>query len=110
MRIVQEFEWVHLEGKELVKRPFPWPVRMQGMGLTVLEVLIAAIETGRKPRCSGEDGLAALEVAVALRGSHRRGGVKLRLSIEDRTLMIRASETLHADLPVRIRRQVQQGR
>jgi hypothetical protein len=80
---------------------------MQGAGLTILEDLVSAAETGGAPRCSGQDGLAALEVAVALRESHRRGGVKVRLPVEDRSLAIRSAETLQGEAPARVRRQMQ---
>ncbi len=89
--------------------PFPWPVRMQGMGLTIVDDLINAIETGQPPRCSGEDGRDALEVAVAMRESHRRGGVRVDLPIQDRSLQIRSLEAIRGDLPARIRRQMEQG-
>ena len=85
--------------------PFPWPVRMQGMGLTIVEDLIQAIEGGTAPKCSGEDGRAALEIAIALRESHRRGGMKVTLPIEDRSLRILSSEIQGDDTPARIRRE-----
>lgn len=84
--------------------PFPWPVRMQGMGLTIVDDLINAIENGGSPKCSGEDGREALEVAVALRESHRRGCVKVELPIEDRSLQILSSEIHGDDTPARVRR------
>ena len=84
--------------------PFPIPVRMQGMGLTIVEDLINAIENGTSPKCSGEDGRAALEVAVALRESHRRGCVKVELPVEDRSLRILSSEIQGDDTPARVRR------
>ena len=87
------------------KCPFPWPVRMQGMGLTIVADLINAIETGQPPKCSGDDGREALEVAVALRESHRQGGVKVSLPIADRGLHILSSEIQSDDVPARIRRQ-----
>ena len=86
------------------KYPFPWPERFRGTGLLVLEDLVASIETGRPPRCSGDDGLAVLEAAMALRESHRRGGVKVALPLEDRTLTIRSTEIQGDDVPARIRR------
>lgn len=107
------FELIRLEAGgrrgrgQPAKVPFPWPARMQGAGLTILEDLVSALETGRPPRCSGEDGLAALEVAIALRESHRRGGTKVSLPVEDRRLAIRSAETLQGDAPARVRRQVQ---
>ena len=83
--------------------PFPWPQRIQGLGLTIVEDLIQAAESGRPPLCSGEDGLAALEIAVAMRESHRRGGVKVELPLPDRSLTIRSLETLYGDEPARVR-------
>ncbi len=98
-------ELVLLRGDQPAEVPFPWPVRMQGMGLTILEDIVHSIETGQPPKCSGDDGRAALEVAVALRESHRRGCVKVTLPVEDRSLAIHSLETLQGDLPARIRRQ-----
>ena len=105
------FELIRLEAGgrrgrgQAVTYPFPWPARMQGMGLTILEDLASAVEAGHPPRCSGADGLAALEVAVALRESHRRGGARVNLPVEDRSLAIRSAETLQGEQPARIRRQ-----
>lgn len=99
-----EFEWFRLARGLPARYPFPLPARVQGTGLTILEDITAAIETGRKPRCAGEDGLAALEVAIALRESHRKGGIRVDLPVEDRSLSIRSVETRHDDLPARIRR------
>ena len=86
------------------KIPFPWPVRMQGMGLTIVADLINASETGKPPKCSGEDGRAALEVAVGLRESHRRSGVKVNLPLADRSLGIHSTEIRNDDVPARVRR------
>lgn len=47
----------------------------------------------------GEDGRQALEIAIALRESHRRGGVKVNLPLEDRKLQIMASESLYDNMP-----------
>ena len=86
------------------RSPFPQPARPEGQGITVVNDLIDAMENNRPPRCSGADGRAALEVAIALRESHRQGGVRIDLPIEDRALKIFSSET-HADhTPARIRR------
>jgi hypothetical protein len=41
---------------------------------------------------------------MALRESHRRGGVKVALPLEDRTLTIRSTEIQGDDVPARIRR------
>ena len=87
------------------RTPFPLPARMRGMGLMVIDDLIDGIEHGTKPRCSDTDGLAALEVAVALRESHRQGGRRVDLPIADRSLGIQSSEIRQDDVPARVRRE-----
>ncbi|MEM7128298.1 MAG: Gfo/Idh/MocA family oxidoreductase [Chloroflexota bacterium] len=86
------------------KVPFPLPTNIPGMGLTIVADLVNAIETGEPPSCSVEDGLAAMEVAMALRESHRRGGVKVSLPLEERSLRIESNEIRNDDVPARIRR------
>ncbi len=84
--------------------PFPWPAQYPSMGLTIVADLISAIENGHPPKCSGEDGREALEVAIALRESHRRGGEKVHLPMEDRAQRILSVETYQDNVPARIRR------
>ena len=86
------------------KVPFPMPPRIQGMGLTIVADLINAIETGNPPKCSGEDARQALEIAIAMRESHRRGGVKVGLPLSDRSLRILSSEIAGDSVPARVRR------
>ncbi|MEZ4834898.1 MAG: Gfo/Idh/MocA family oxidoreductase [Caldilineaceae bacterium] len=86
------------------KLPFPLPPTIQGTGLSVVDDLIRAIEDGTPPTCSGDDGAAALEIAVALRESHRRGGVKVSLPLTDRSLGIVSAELAHDSVPARVRR------
>ena len=62
-----------------------------------------ALDSGKEPKCSGEDGRAALEIAIAMRESHRQGGRRIDLPLDDRGLMIRSAETLHGDLPRHLR-------
>jgi predicted dehydrogenase len=69
-----------------------------------VEDLIAGVATGKEPNCNGEAARHALEIAIALRESHRRGGVRVDLPLADRTLRINAAETLHGDEPAIIRR------
>ena len=76
-----------------VKIPFPQPARFQGMGLSIIDDLIHGIETGSSPRCSGRDGLAALEIAIALRESHLSGNKKIMLPVKDRNLGIISYES-----------------
>ncbi len=90
-----------------VKMPMRWPGAIKGTGITIVEDVVQAIETGSKPKASGKEGLAALEIAIAMRESHRKGGVKIQLPLQDRSLLIRSSETLHGEEPARIRRERQ---
>jgi predicted dehydrogenase len=84
--------------------PFPWPSHVQGMGLTILDDIVSSMENGHPPKCSGDDGLAAFEIAVALRESHRQGGQRISLPLADRSLAILSSEIREDDTPARIRR------
>jgi predicted dehydrogenase len=86
------------------KIPFPMPAHIPGTGVAVVEDLVNAIETGSDPKCSGEDGLAALEIAMALRESHRRGGIKVTLPLADRSLTMLSIEIRGDEVPARIRR------
>ena len=88
-----------------VMHQFPWPTHMQGMGLTIVDDIISSFENGHTPKCSGEDALKALETAIAMRESHRRGFVRVDLPLEDRSLKIVSGETVDDDVPARIRRQ-----
>jgi predicted dehydrogenase len=93
-------------------KAWPLPNYPEGMGLTIIRDIIDAFENGGKPKCSGEDGRAALEIAIAMRESHRRGCVKVNLPLEDRELKIISAETLSGDEPALIRRkklQAQKG-
>lgn len=95
-----------LRGRGIPARiPFPWPARYPSMGLTIVADLISAIENGHQPKCTGADGLAALEIAVALRESHRRGGEKVHLPLGDRSLSILSHEIHEDHVPARIRRE-----
>jgi len=88
---------------EPIRRVFPRPQRIQSPGVRAIQDLIACLETGKEPNCSGEDGRAALEVAIALRESYRRGGTRVDLPLADRTPRILSAETLHGDVPVALR-------
>jgi hypothetical protein len=57
----------------------------------------------RRPGPDGDLARHALEVAIALRESHRRG-VRVDLPLADRSLSINSSETLAGDEPVAVRR------
>ena len=84
--------------------PFPYPKHMQGMGLTIVDDILTAAENGGEPRCSGADARHALEIAVALRESHRRGFTRVDLPLPDRSLGILSAEIGQDHTPARVRR------
>jgi predicted dehydrogenase len=101
----REFEWWQIDSRrEVVRRIFPRPHRIHSSGVGVVRDLMRCIETGKKPNCSGEDGRAALEVAIAMRESHRRGGRRIDLPLSDRSLQIRSYESLRGELPRALQR------
>ena len=95
-----------LEGRraEPAQHIFPLPATSHSSNTRTVLDLITCIETGKEPNCSGDDGRHALEVAIAMRESHRRGGTRVELPLADRSLHIRSSETLHGDEPAIVRR------
>lgn len=68
-------------------------------GVHALYDLLHCIETGEDSRCPGEDAREALEIAIAVRESHRQGGGRVDLPIEDRSLGIVSREVLDHPLP-----------
>ena len=82
----------------------PLPAHPEGMGIVIIRDLIQSVEEDKKPRASIHDGRQALEIAIALRESHRRGGVRVHLPLEDRSLKILSSEIRGDEDPARIRR------
>ena len=67
-----------LDGREVepAQHIFPLPTSNENANVRCVRDLIVCIETGKEPNCSGEDGRHALEIALALRESHRRGGTR----------------------------------
>jgi predicted dehydrogenase len=94
------FEWLTMSPDWVVtSRNVPRPQRFQSPGVNAFNDLIDAMFTGRPPICSGEDGRAALEIAIALRDSHRRGGVRVQMPIVDRTQGIRSEDVIRSQSP-----------
>ena len=52
--------------------------------LHTVESLLDAVEDGHEPRGNGDNGRKTLEMTIALRESHRRGHIPVRLPLEDR--------------------------
>lgn len=53
-----------------------------------VQSIVDALEKNIEPRGSGDNGRKVLEMAIALRESHRRGHVPVRLPLEDRSLRL----------------------
>jgi predicted dehydrogenase len=90
--------------REPARHVFPRPAGAATANVRTVQDLLVGLETGKEPNCNGEAGRASLEIAVALRESHRRGGVRVDLPLPDRSLGINSAETLHDDEPVAVRR------
>jgi len=76
--------WIR-DGGELVMREFPRPQWIKGADVLAVENIADCIENGGQPECSGEDGKASLEIAIAMRESHRRKE-RIYLPLEDKEL------------------------
>lgn len=79
-------------GAEFALHQFPRPQFLASPGVMAVRDLIQVIETGKAPNATGEDGVAHLEAILAMRESHRRGGVRVDLPLTDRSLRINSSE------------------
>ncbi len=93
------------ERRSFVRRHFPPPVRRHSGGVNVVYDLIHCIESGNDPRCSGEDAREALEIAIAIRESERRGNQPVDLPLPDRSAQIISGEVVRSELPRAILRQ-----
>lgn len=87
----------------LVRRPFPRPQRIESPGVRAVRDFLQCLETDKQPECSGEDGRAALEIALALRESHRRGNCRVNLPLSDRSLAINSADAIVGDVPAALR-------
>jgi predicted dehydrogenase len=87
-----DFEmWTRLSTtQEPVRRQFPNPKRPRSSQQAAIEGLAKNLDEGTEPLCPGEYGREALEIAIGLRESHRRGGEKIQLPLEDRRLTMLA--------------------
>lgn len=72
-----------------VRHIFPRPQRIWSPGVGQVKDAIECIETGKTPNCSGDMGRHLLELAIAIRESHRRGNVRVDLPLADRSLGFR---------------------
>jgi predicted dehydrogenase len=86
-----------------VRHVFPRPQQVWSAGVGQVKDIICCLETGKTPNCSGEMGRHLLEIAIAVRESHRRGNARVDLPLADRSLAIRSAETLLGDTPAALR-------
>ncbi len=93
------------ERRSFVRSHFPPPVRRHSGGVNAVYDLIHCIESGDDPRCSGEDAREALEIAIAIRESERRGNQPVDLPFADRGARIISGEVVRSELPRAILRQ-----
>jgi predicted dehydrogenase len=66
---------------ELTAGELPGPAWEEPSILVAARDLAMCVESGGKPRCSGEDGRAAVEAIMAVYESQRRGGARVVLPI-----------------------------
>ena len=90
-------------GETPVRHVFPRPQKIWSAGVGQVKDIIACLETGKTPNCSGDMGRHLLEIAIAVRESHRRGNARVDLPLADRSLYIRSAETLSGDTPMALR-------
>lgn len=69
------------------RAPFPRPQRLLSAQANAVKDLVRCLDEGGQPHCTGDDGRAALEIAIALRQSHRERA-RITLPLADRSLRI----------------------
>jgi predicted dehydrogenase len=76
------------QGGGLVPGPLQAPPATRSYAWRQLAELIDVLEHGGQTSCNEVDAARALEMALALRLSHHRGGVRVPFPIDDRTLTV----------------------
>lgn len=77
--------------KELFAKEFPRPKVQKNSIVYAIEHLIDCMENDARPICSGEDGKAALEIALAIHESNKSGS-EVRLPLKNKTLTVKTSK------------------
>ena len=84
----REFELWRRAGGGKTDRPlreaFPRPQRLPSPTAQAVADMIECLETAKEPDCDGADGYAALEIALAMRESYRRGCARIDFPFEDK--------------------------
>lgn len=78
----------HPEDGGPIQCQFPNPWHPRSSLVDAMEGVCKSIELGEERICPGEFGREALEIAIGMRESHRRGNVRVDLPLEDRSLRI----------------------
>lgn len=76
-----------IEWYELTPEPFP-AVPQASSVQRAMEELVTCIETGAQPSSSGKDGVASLEMVMAIYESQRRGNTPVALPLTDRASVL----------------------
>ncbi len=71
----------------LMTAPYPEPP-LNSSTLCLIEDLVHALDTGEPTRGGARIALASTELIFALIESHRRGGARVNLPLEERTLRL----------------------
>lgn len=61
--------------------------------IEALEEIVKGIETGKPTSCTGEDGLKAVEIALAVHESHSKGNIPILLPLKNKTLAVKSRFT-----------------
>ncbi len=84
----REFELWRRAGNTKADRPlreaFPRPQRLPSPTAQAVADMVQCLETDKEPECNGEDGYAALEIAIAMRESFRRGSARVDFPFGDK--------------------------
>jgi predicted dehydrogenase len=88
------------------RQSMPRPKVLRSPTENLVHGIVDYLENGTPHLSTGEDGLAALETAIAFRQSHREGFRRIDLPLGDRSLCMNSRETLgaEADLPEALKR------
>ncbi len=89
---MSEFEkpnWYHLEKTEMPKPPW-----VGAPLLFAAKDMLECLDTGRQPRCNGQDGRAAIEIIMGIYESARRDNAKVRFPVGVKERM---AEVLHRE-------------
>ena len=76
------------EGRALVGRKIPQNIEARSGTVKAIEEIVACLDQNEESACAGEDGRAALEIALAFHLSHRQGGAKVCLPIQDASMRV----------------------